>query len=276
MFAPVRPCPRAQRLFSRARAGRRPWARDGRQGAGARAAGAKNRRPYRKAHFSGASSSTPVFSAFAPLSKLPTSKLTRIGATRLLDAIGKYDPQYLCKDWHRIKSKTFSDVSSQDGSNVNVNRREHSHRNRYSLLAMEDDGESTHIDQWSYDNYNPSHQRGDEPQNRHLHRSNENARNEGRAPNHQNNNHHQYVPYSYHHPQRHSYHSQHHPPARSSQKFLHSESRTGTPGGQERKGCYNCGEYNHNVQTCRFDHKLRCTSCRKLGHKSKLCRNYNF
>ena len=36
-------------------------------------------------------------------------------------------------------------------------------------------------------------------------------------------------------------------------------------------GCFNCGERNHQVATCRFDHKLRCGTCEQLGHKSKIC-----
>ena len=41
---------------------------------------------------------------------------------------------------------------------------------------------------------------------------------------------------------------------------------------RSRNGCYNCGEFNHQVRSCRFDHQLRCGNCGKLGHKSKLCR----
>ena len=36
-------------------------------------------------------------------------------------------------------------------------------------------------------------------------------------------------------------------------------------------GCFHCGERNHQVATCRFDHKLRCGTCEQLGHKSKFC-----
>lgn len=39
-------------------------------------------------------------------------------------------------------------------------------------------------------------------------------------------------------------------------------------------GCYNCGEYNHIQVNCRFDHKLSCGICRRLGHKSRLCQYY--
>ena len=37
------------------------------------------------------------------------------------------------------------------------------------------------------------------------------------------------------------------------------------------RGCYNCGELNHRVNTCRFDHRLKCGNCSNLGHKSKSC-----
>jgi len=45
---------------------------------------------------------------------------------------------------------------------------------------------------------------------------------------------------------------------------------------RHRRGtCYNCGETNHAQNNCRFDHKLRCTTCYQLGHKSRLCKYYN-
>ena len=42
-----------------------------------------------------------------------------------------------------------------------------------------------------------------------------------------------------------------------------------------RRGCYNCGEYNHHQNNCRFDHRVKCLYCHKLGHKHRLCRHYN-
>lgn len=42
-----------------------------------------------------------------------------------------------------------------------------------------------------------------------------------------------------------------------------------------QRGCYNCGEFNHRQAQCRFDHKLRCQSCKQFGHKSRLCDRYN-
>ena len=45
--------------------------------------------------------------------------------------------------------------------------------------------------------------------------------------------------------------------------------------GKRKVGCYNCGEFNHVQATCRFDHKLLCGFCRRLGHKSRLCQYYS-
>lgn len=39
-------------------------------------------------------------------------------------------------------------------------------------------------------------------------------------------------------------------------------------------GCFNCGEFNHVQRNCRFDHKVLCTICQRVGHKSRLCRHY--
>lgn len=42
-----------------------------------------------------------------------------------------------------------------------------------------------------------------------------------------------------------------------------------------KRGCYNCGEFNHVQMNCRFDHKLLCGNCKRLGHKSRLCQQYS-
>ena len=44
---------------------------------------------------------------------------------------------------------------------------------------------------------------------------------------------------------------------------------------QQRRGCYNCGEFNHQQPQCRYDHKIRCENCHSYGHKRRLCNNYN-
>ena len=44
---------------------------------------------------------------------------------------------------------------------------------------------------------------------------------------------------------------------------------------RRREGCYNRGERNHRSDMCRYDHKLRCTNCNQLGHKSFFFMNGN-
>ena len=38
-----------------------------------------------------------------------------------------------------------------------------------------------------------------------------------------------------------------------------------------KRGCFNCGEENNSVSTCKFYEKLKCHTCHKMGHKSKFC-----
>lgn len=53
----------------------------------------------------------------------------------------------------------------------------------------------------------------------------------------------------------------------SSQKHHHVSSN-----GNNRRGCYNCGERNHITKNCRHDGPITCTSCKRKGHKAKFCR----
>ena len=41
----------------------------------------------------------------------------------------------------------------------------------------------------------------------------------------------------------------------------------------QRRGCYNCGEYNHIQRNCRYDHEVKCVICNEYGHKSRFCTN---
>jgi len=34
-------------------------------------------------------------------------------------------------------------------------------------------------------------------------------------------------------------------------------------------GCYNCGEENHNQQSCFFQRRVECSTCHEYGHKAK-------
>ena len=44
---------------------------------------------------------------------------------------------------------------------------------------------------------------------------------------------------------------------------------------RNRRGCFNCGEYNHRRSNCRYDHQIRCNNCYEYGHKSRLCNYVN-
>ena len=38
-----------------------------------------------------------------------------------------------------------------------------------------------------------------------------------------------------------------------------------------RRGCYNCGEFNHQQSSCRYNNRVRCENCGDYGHKRRLC-----
>ena len=44
--------------------------------------------------------------------------------------------------------------------------------------------------------------------------------------------------------------------------------------GGNKRGCFNCGEFNHVQSRCRYDHKIKCNKCNEYGHKSRYC-NYS-
>ncbi len=44
---------------------------------------------------------------------------------------------------------------------------------------------------------------------------------------------------------------------------------------RKKVGCFKCGEFNHFQINCRFDHKVLCGACQRLGHKSRLCHHYS-
>ena len=57
-------------------------------------------------------------------------------------------------------------------------------------------------------------------------------------------------------------------------KNSHSDFNNSEPYIRRNVGCFNCGEFNHVQANCRFDHKVLCTICQRVGHKSRLCRYY--
>lgn len=54
----------------------------------------------------------------------------------------------------------------------------------------------------------------------------------------------------------------------------HSHSYNSQYYSRRNVGCFNCGEFNHVQRNCRFDHKVLCTICQRVGHKSRLCQHY--
>ena len=58
-------------------------------------------------------------------------------------------------------------------------------------------------------------------------------------------------------------------------KFTYNNRINKNTNNAKNQGCYNCGEFNHRQSTCRFDHRLRCEDCHKLGHKRRLCEYYS-
>ena len=194
-----------------------------------------------------------------------------MGAVRLLDAIKKHNSNYLCNDWEKVKSKSYGNVPL---SNIGANNLERvSYKNRFSPLANEDDGgyaDDRHI---FYNTKKYPHQKRNEIQNTRLHRRNKDSSN------------------NY---ERHSHLGGHQPPPSPSLRPVTSylttykspppmssytrPTKRGADLGvrREQRGCFQCGEYNHTASTCRFDHKLKCGSCKQLGHKSKFCQNYSY
>jgi len=185
--------------------------------------------------------------------------LTRTGATRLLDAISKKCDGILCAEWKSVKIG--------------------------------------HI-QTKYNG---------EPNSSSIRTKNVNIRNEGRTSttpassniqrkNYQRSSHHSHPMETDRHPQRASQHSYPMETERRPQRTTHrnypveTDYRPQPPYNEQdqnyrpsnfkntarHRGCYQCGELNHNQANCRYDRKIQCTSCFKYGHKSKMCDVENY
>ena len=69
-----------------------------------------------------------------------------------------------------------------------------------------------------------------------------------------------------------TYHTRSYNENRTRNKYVNQYShRINTGVNVNRRGCYNCGEFNHRQSNCRYDHKIRCDYCHQYGHKSRLC-----
>ena len=56
-----------------------------------------------------------------------------------------------------------------------------------------------------------------------------------------------------------------------------NSSRTASRATDTRRGCYFCGEQNHQKRSCKFGKPLQCFQCGAFGHKQgmNLCNSYN-
>ena len=198
---------------------------------------------------------------------LSTPDLSRVGVVRLLDAIYKCNQDYLSSKWLEIKRRDSKQVSIGLPNRTNEKTPRTSQGNYFAPLSnnlaknnfdvdLSRDFQSQYRSNLSSRHKNPpnptttlphSSRSFPSPQfSRQLESSRQYTANK-QSPSHIN--------------------------RQLSRQGNYENSRKSVR--VRSKGCFNCGEYNHNVQTCRFDHKLRCSNCKNLGHKSKLCQNYN-
>ena len=164
--------------------------------------------------------------------------LSRIGATRLLDAISSVcQSNFLCGNWRdikqksvgtnnsKIKSSTLNEVRSSKyvpDFNKRVRRRPNyqSESHQFTSKLSNNRGPVSLRGNWSSHNYSRVN-RSQVDSNVYYSQRNNNVMNGSRG------------------------------------------------------GCFNCGEFNHRQSNCRYDHKVKCNTCQEYGHKSRLCR-YNY
>ena len=170
--------------------------------------------------------------------ELDYDMLSRIGATRLLDAIScKSECNFVCNNWRVIKQKSFGRSnlrktsiihnSRRDGSNSPyvVNRRRFTYQNGKDYSNRGDEnryGNARVLNNWGEHGYE---------RDRVLH---------GQVS--------------------------------SRSKYVPRYNTTN----RNRMGCYNCGEFNHVQANCRYDHKIQCNVCHEYGHKSRHCDNNRY
>ena len=208
-------------------------------------------------------------SCFVHVNEFPTAKLNRNGAVRLLEALRKYNISYLCKDWEKVKLKSNKIAHLRDAKSSTQDRAPY--ENRFSILANEDNDDNY----MTYDRPQYSfHGKMNKSQiNRVGYRSEATSNNRerqthrgGRQP----------PPTRYLHPGDNYQAARKPPPPATRSSYTRQRMRDADLGVRgERRGCFQCGEYNHTASTCRFDHKLKCGNCSELGHKMKFCRYFS-
>ena len=160
--------------------------------------------------------------------------LSRIGATRLLDAISSVcQSNFVCANWRDIKQRSLKVNNNRSRSSVSNDDRGRNYITKFQVI----------------DRRKPA------PQNERYH-SNRNVYNgRGLDGSHLNFNEHNYGRVN---------RSQTNSNVQFSQNHHHTVYRN-------QRGCFNCGEFNHRQSNCRYDHKIKCNICHEYGHKSRFC-----
>ena len=168
----------------------------------------------------------------------PAYNLNRTGAIRLLDAISKDCPHLVCENWDQVKSNWNLHLAKE---------REFLHTNYYYNQQQQ----SSDFTQWEQTNDGESN---DQPSWAGM------VRGEGRRQ-----------------PVRRDEddHRQGYNPSRGAYKYPNTRASYESNNMTKKVGCYNCGEFNHHINRCRYDHDVTCRYCNKKGHKSKLCYYYS-
>ena len=166
-------------------------------------------------------------------------KLSRVGATRLLDAISaKSEYNFLCNNWRTIKQNSFEGNNFRKALTNNTNRAGFN-------VADANVGYRTrfiHQNMNNFSNQGNDKRRGNA---RLLSTWSDHGNVRGGAMRGQ-----------------------------ANSRFHYANYKSTT--NRNRIGCYNCGEFNHVQSNCRYDHKIKCNVCHEYGHKSKLCVNHRY
>ena len=166
-------------------------------------------------------------------------KLSRVGATRLLDAISSQSEyNFVCKNWKVVKQNSLG------GSNLGKVLTHNNNRYDYNMAGTNFGNRIRSIRQ----NMNHYNQGND--------RRRVNARLSNKWSDHSNV-------------------REGDMRGQVNSRFNCIQGYNSTTN-RNRTGCYNCGEFNHVQSNCRYHHKIKCNVCHEYGHKSKLCINNRY
>ena len=202
---------------------------------------------------------------FSEINEKNGNFLNRFGIIRLLNVISKQCTSFkLHKNWENIMSQSIPALSYDNTQKINFN---------------EDNPKQTNYEVRSHSKIQSSNLRGRRNSRPNVRRFNSQSytRNYGNSS-----------ASSYSRGQRGVYrgrnfyhHENNHQNYRLGlQNFSHHHRRpldrtnqhSGEPENQYRpRACSNCGEVNHSLLECRYDHRVKCNQCNEYGHKTRLC-----